>query len=143
MTDVPGSLTWAELVVDEPSSVADFYHNLLHLNARTIALEDRRYRVLCVDDVPVSGVVRSAVKAHWRIYFSVSDLSATLSRAESIGGKVLSPPSATIPGTTALIRDPHGAIVGLMEADHGRGANSRHAVSEVDDNAGYPTSLRL
>ena len=51
-------------------------------------------------------------------YVSVDDLQAYLDKAESIGGKTVTPPTE-IPGvvTYAFFADPDGNVIGLVKED--------------------------
>ncbi|GAB92219.1 hypothetical protein GORHZ_168_00160 [Gordonia rhizosphera NBRC 16068] len=137
LTDLSGTLTWAELVADELAAIPSFYGAAIGLDAAMTRTPGRRYRVLLSDGIPVAGVVHSATKAHWRAYFSVPDLTSALAKATDIGGHVVSPPVETAIGRTALIRDPHGALLGLLQPTSGPGHET------TDDNAGYPSTLTL
>ena len=54
---------------------------------------------------------------HLTFYVEVEDLAATLSKAESLGGKTLMPPMA-VPGgpEIAMLADPEGHVVGILKA---------------------------
>lgn len=51
------------------------------------------------------------------LWFRVSDLWATVARAEALGARVLSPIRQTAAGThVSLVRAPDGLIVGIVQA---------------------------
>jgi predicted enzyme related to lactoylglutathione lyase len=53
------------------------------------------------------------------IYFTVTDLDRTLSRAVELGGKIIVP-KTPIPGTGdfAMFTDPEGIAIGIMQPRH-------------------------
>ena len=48
---------------------------------------------------------------HWDVTFAVDDADAAASRAESLGGTVLMPPTDMPWVRTTVLRDPQGAVV--------------------------------
>ncbi|MFW0783842.1 VOC family protein [Gordonia sp. CPCC 206044] len=138
LTDVAGASSWTELVTEDPVAIVDFYRQTLELEPASAHLGDRSYRLFIGDDRPIAGVVQSATAAHWRTYFLVTDLAATLDTATAAGGTVASSPCETLIGTTAFIRDPHGALLGLREQRKTSGKSRA-----PDDNAGFPITLDL
>ena len=67
------------------------------------------------------GVTADPAAPRVVIYVGVEDLQASLARAESLGGKTVTPPTE-IPGvvTFAIMSDPEGNIIGLV-LDDGEG----------------------
>ena len=64
------------------------------------------------------GVSGGEMGPHLTFYVQVSDLQATLDKAEKLGGQTLVPPDEVSPGTTiAMMKDPDGNLVGLMKAN--------------------------
>jgi len=51
-----------------------------------------------------------------RFYVESSDLAATLARAEKLGGKTVLPPTKLVQVTIAMLADPEGHLIGLVEA---------------------------
>jgi uncharacterized protein len=54
-------------------------------------------------------------EGHVTFYVSVDDINATLEKAESMGGKTVMPRTAMEMVTFALLADPEGHVVGLVE----------------------------
>ncbi|MFW0796538.1 VOC family protein [Gordonia sp. CPCC 205515] len=131
-----GASSWFELVTPDPMLVADFYQSTLRLTPDISQSNQHSYRVLTHSGIPVAGVVRSNGPSHWRTYFLVDDLDRALRDTTKERGSIASPPQHTLIGDTALIRDPAGALLGLV-------AKLGAPQSPVNDNAGFPNSLNL
>ncbi len=73
--------------------------------------------VAAQDGSGIGGGVAGTDKPTVSIYVAVDDLSAALAKAESLGGKIVSPPM-DVPGgpTIAQFADPDGNVIGLMRA---------------------------
>ncbi len=56
---------------------------------------------------------------HWSVYFAVDDTDAMTSKAESLGAKVMVPPS-DIPevGRFAVLQDPQGAVFNIIRVNN-------------------------
>ena len=63
------------------------------------------------------GVAGSETEPSVTVYVEVADLAAALAKAESLGGKIVSPPM-DVPGgpSIAQFADPDGNVIGLMKA---------------------------
>ncbi len=72
------------------------------------------------------GITGSGDGSNWVcFYVGVDDLQATLDRAESMGGRTVTPPTE-IPGmlTWAMLADPDGYLVGLVKAEPPSGGSA-------------------
>ncbi len=68
---------------------------------------------------------RSGMRPDWLYFLRVRDVAATVARAAALGGRVIVAPQARVlDGRIAVIADPGGAPVGLMEWDES-GAEGR------------------
>jgi predicted enzyme related to lactoylglutathione lyase len=110
---------WDELWTPHPDSAVTFYQQLAGYLANELRDGDRIYYVLEAHRSPRAGVAhlqRTDIRPNWLPYLRVSDVRATVTRAESLGGRVLIRPSPEIRGgRVALIQDPTGAAVALQE----------------------------
>jgi predicted enzyme related to lactoylglutathione lyase len=109
---------WNEMWTRQPDSAASFYGRLAEYKVTPSDNSSRKYFVLAASGEARAGVAELKAKdVHptWLAYVRVADLAAAVSRAESLGAKVLIAPSTDIRnGTVALIADPTGAMIALQ-----------------------------
>jgi predicted enzyme related to lactoylglutathione lyase len=81
--------------------------------------QDIQYHLLLRDDVPRAGVVKilwDDVKPNWIPYVAVTDVRATIGKAEALNGKLLiKPPKEVRENPLAIIADPSGAVFGIQQ----------------------------
>ncbi|WP_157597218.1 VOC family protein [Streptacidiphilus rugosus] len=107
---VPGSLYWLELVTTEGKTSADFYGALLGAEVEQMDAPGMRYWTLKVGGQPRAGIleVEQVDIPHWRPYFQVRDVDATVAAALSTGARVTEPAADTPFGRMAGLIDPIG-----------------------------------
>jgi predicted enzyme related to lactoylglutathione lyase len=118
----PVSLCWNELVTDDVDRAQAFYTRLFGYKADTQNMGDVDYTMLSIGDRPAAGMMAitpqmgEGVPPHWAVYLAVDDCDATAKKAESLGGKVVSPPT-DLPeiGKMAVIADPQGAVFSVIK----------------------------
>ncbi|QNQ89333.1 VOC family protein [Corynebacterium poyangense] len=105
---------WVELTSTCPAKSAHFYSRLLGWE-----FEGDDYRLARVQGLPVAGIVQQPEEAPfpdtWVTYFLADDLDAEVNHAEELGARILSPISDVRLGRMALLADPSGALLGLIE----------------------------
>jgi len=114
-----GSVLWYEHTSSKPNDIASFYAELFGYSVSTMEMEFGAYRMLNVGETPVAGISPEDPGipfAGWTIYVRVANIDESLSLATSLGGEPLTP-AIDVPetGRTALVKDPTGAVVGLIE----------------------------
>jgi uncharacterized protein len=67
---------------------------------------------LCLESPPMSG---------WMVYFAVDSVSSACESVESLGGKVVMPPTSVPTGLVASIADPAGGVCALLDSPSGWG----------------------
>ncbi|MFW0795796.1 hypothetical protein AAFP30_18440 [Gordonia sp. CPCC 205515] len=142
---------WFELVTPHTAAVAAFYCELFDCIPSGLGTEESPYRVFTRPDAgPFAGAVAADVDPYWRVYFRADDLESAVLQAESLGGRRESDITDLPLGRSILLRDPLGALFGLLQPidaprDASTSAPERSAASPgIDnDNAGYPTTLSL
>lgn len=114
-----GEVAWNELVAADPEAMAEFFAGLV---AGSVSEETRGefvYRFLESDGRPRAGVMlrpNEQLDPLWLTYFAVDNVADVSARVESLGGeRLLAPASDIRDGRIALVTDPGGAILGLME----------------------------
>jgi predicted enzyme related to lactoylglutathione lyase len=63
----------------------------------------------------MSPMVPSEVQAYWQIYFAVDDVAAAFAKAIELGAQEILAPQEFPGGHFAIVTDPQGASVGLMQ----------------------------
>ncbi|MEU6213837.1 VOC family protein [Streptomyces sp. NPDC047023] len=132
VASVENSLVWAELHVPDPVADIAFYAELFGWRYAEMQTPGMTYRVLSTadgdqEDASFGGVAplgdgaggpAGGEDARWVPYFHVSDVDATIARAEQNGGTVLMP-AADVPevGRIGWLDDPFGAVFALLKPD--------------------------
>lgn len=109
-----------ELMSGNPEKCRAFYGALFDWTFDEKSLPG--YTVVHTGSDPTGGIFprpQQAPRACMNIYFTVTDLDRTLTRAQELGGKVLVP-KTPIPGTGAfaMFSDPEGVAIGVMQPGH-------------------------
>lgn len=127
MSDTPstpmGTIAWSDLTVPDATLVRDFYAAVCGWRAEPVSMgsyED--YGMIPAGgDRAVAGICHARgsnadVPAQWLNYVTVPDLAASLKACEAGGGTIVRPArSLGGYGTMAIIRDPAGAVLALMQ----------------------------
>jgi predicted enzyme related to lactoylglutathione lyase len=122
-TPRPGRFVWHDLVTREAEVAQPFYEELFGWMVTPLDLGTTVYRALTANEKSVGGIVQEpnlpeGVPSHWVCYVLVEDLDACVARGTEAGGAVLVPPHP-IPGKGrfAMVKDPVGAVLALLELD--------------------------
>ena len=118
---LPGTVAWVDLSTPDPDAAAGFYAGLLGWQIDAEDTPMGRYVIGLVDGEPAAGMMAPAPEAAgvppaWNVYVSVADIDATWAQAIDAGATGLQPPME-VPGgdRIAVLTDPAGAVVGLMQ----------------------------
>ncbi|TDB71175.1 VOC family protein [Micromonospora sp. KC723] len=118
--NVPGSISWNELVTPDPEGARRFYELVFGwhpADERTWPVADTGWRCGARivagmtsprEELPVDG------HAYWSVFFAVADADAAAARAVERGGTIVVPPRASPQGRLAALRDPRGALFGVI-----------------------------
>ncbi|ADB51124.1 VOC family protein [Conexibacter woesei] len=104
-----------EIMGRDASLLRDFYAGLFGWEVAEVH-PGAGYHV--VDDGGVGGGIGGfeGVDPYVTVYVQADDLPGTLARAEALGATTVMAPREASPGlTVALLRDPEGHLVGLMD----------------------------
>lgn len=114
-----GDVIANELVTARPDAAAALY---AQLSSGTVRKQERdgvtRWNLRNEGRDRATVLLRpdERVAPLWLTYFAVSDAAATTVKVEDLGGNVLLAPDAAVrDGALALLTDPAGAVLGLME----------------------------
>jgi predicted enzyme related to lactoylglutathione lyase len=118
-----GKFVWHDLITDDPEGAQRFYAGLLGWEfERTTHPRGGDYVLIQRDGRYVGGMVRvedpvGADYSRWLPYLSVADVDAAVRYTESAGGSaVLGPLEIGNIGRAAAVRDPQGAVLGLLRS---------------------------
>jgi hypothetical protein len=121
----PGEWIWSSLLVPDPARDADFYKSVFGYDLFDLPKDDTKedssvhvilstqgYARASLNSLPAQGHRR----AHWLNFVRVADAAASTAKAVSLGGRVLvEPHEDRHGGRIAVVADPTGAPIGLME----------------------------
>jgi hypothetical protein len=113
-----GEVFWLDLFAHDPVKAAAFYAEVAGYDVDVGEVAGRRRTLLATGGVARAGVARlpaSADKPGWLPYVLVSDVPGTLARVRAAGGKLVMEPRADLlGGNLAVIADPSGGLVGIV-----------------------------
>jgi predicted enzyme related to lactoylglutathione lyase len=114
-----GDFFWLDLLAREPAQAAAFYQGLAPYEASVREFGPGVTRVLlATDEYARAGIAAKpdAVKQPgWLPYILVADIGGTLEKVRASGGQVLVEPHAELlAGNLAVIADPRGGVLGLI-----------------------------
>jgi predicted enzyme related to lactoylglutathione lyase len=123
---LPGKFVWADLFTADPDAAGKFYCALLGWTSAPLQRAGAPpYLLLSNGHGPVAGVTlrpphRPETAARWIGYAAVEDVDRALEAAKRAGGHTLAAPRA-VPqrGTQALLADPEGAVLGVLQSTSG------------------------
>jgi predicted enzyme related to lactoylglutathione lyase len=120
----PGKFVWLDLVTEDVAAVKAFYGGLFGWTFET-AIGDGAYTLIEHDGRTIGGIVFSdqlnrESESRWVAYLSVEDVDSAAEEVRSSGGTVhIGPRSVPDRGRIAVVSDPQGAIVALIDAAGG------------------------
>jgi len=121
-----GKFVWFDLATTELDKQKAFYGNVFGWKFRTISNTDDMYTLVSNGEQDVAGMFSikpregAPVGALWIGLMSTDDPAKAVSIVESNGGSVHTKPKAIAKrGTYALLRDPEGALFGVLKSDSG------------------------
>jgi len=123
---IQGRWIWAELLADNVETEKNFYKEVFGWQFDSLGTGDSIYTLVRVNDKPIAGIVHfpkpdgAERSARWLPIMSVPDTRGAADRAVASGGTVIVPPKE-LPGRgmTAIIKDPEGALFGVVRTDTG------------------------
>ncbi|MEM7190166.1 MAG: VOC family protein [Pseudomonadota bacterium] len=121
-----GSIHWSELCCGNVAEAKAFYESTCGWSMAEMPMPNGTYNVASLNGQPVAGIMDMAqigdpnVAPHWMTYIAVDDIDAVCAGASGGGATVLREPF-DVPGVgrIAMIKDPGGAVVGMMTPAQG------------------------
>lgn len=113
LVNVPGALTWNDLMTPDPQASAAFYGALFGWQIEEIPGAGAQYWSITNAGRANGGIMPMPPGAHpvWNLYFAVEDVDATLARARELGASDILGPMDVPNGTRfAVLHDPQDAV---------------------------------
>jgi predicted enzyme related to lactoylglutathione lyase len=117
-----GAFSWSELMTSDPKAAGDFYGKLFGWKIETSDMGSGPYHVVKVGDASVGGImgmppgVPAEMPPMWGCYVTVKNVDETLAAVKRLGGGVLMEPmDVKTVGRMAVIRDPQGAALSVIQ----------------------------
>jgi uncharacterized protein len=116
---IPGMISWTELFSQNPEESKAFYSELFGWEIEDMEMPGMTYTMFKCGNVPVAGLADPAMlgesSSTWMNYITVEKLEDAIEKTNSLGGSLVIEPTPLPQGRFAIIRDTHGAAVGLYE----------------------------
>ena len=115
-------IAWHDLSVADAPRLRDFYAAVVGWQPQGLSMGD--YDDYCMND-PVTGETVAGVcharginanaPPQWLLYVTVPSVPAAVAKCEELGGKIVDGPRTVGGKLFCIIRDPAGAVAGLIE----------------------------
>ena len=117
-----GGIAWHELTANDQNKADAFYSEIFGWGKVVWPMDDGgEYHGLTIGEIPVAGVFKRPEQVpycYWSIYFEApGTVEQTVTDVKRLGGSVLRD-TFTVEGTgdIAIVKDPAGAVFGLMKS---------------------------
>jgi len=115
-TQAPSAPTWFETLTTDLDVAVEFYTKLFGwTGVAQDSIPGMHYTVFEQGGVPVAGAMRlmpdkvGTIRPHWATYFAVTDVDATASKAQALGGALcMGPHDIPRVGRFTLLQSPQG-----------------------------------
>lgn len=118
----PGAVSWTELMTSDPKAACEFYGKLFGWKTETMDMGTGPYNVIKVGEAAIGGIMGKPpgtpadMPPMWGSYVTVANLDETLAAVKKLGGGVLMEPmEVKTVGRMAVIRDPQGAALSVIQ----------------------------
>lgn len=115
----PGAMMWNELSTRDVEKAKDFYNKVLGWEYET---EEESGYLMIKNQGRYNGGILEMDESYgdmppvWTVYFNVDDINASKEKVKELGGKIMVEAEAPNIGPFAVITDPTGAALTIMEA---------------------------
>jgi predicted enzyme related to lactoylglutathione lyase len=125
------TVSWNELIGDDLERTTGFYGAVFG-----VAFEDlpgAPYKLMKVGDDVVGGIsgMGADLPPHWLTYFMHDDVDAGFARAAELGGEIVGEVVDSQFGRYARVRDPQGAVFGLISSRNEEGPGNAGPEGQV------------
>jgi predicted enzyme related to lactoylglutathione lyase len=112
-----GDVFWLDLFAHDPAKEAAFYAAIAGYDVDVGEVVGRTRTLLSTNGIARAGITQMPAggQSGWLPYILVADIPATLARVVSSGGRiVMAPRPNVLAGNVAIIGDPNGGVVGIV-----------------------------
>ena len=121
---LPGKVIWHDLLTDTPEQTRRFYSELFGWSFEALDGEGGEYTLIRSNGELVGGMVNqlqlptTADISQWVTVLAVRDAETAADALLDAGGTVFTPPTSLgARGTIAVVADPQGAVLALLQTD--------------------------
>jgi predicted enzyme related to lactoylglutathione lyase len=121
-----GKFVWYDLFTNDLQSASRFYEGLFGWSFSDTASKERVIKTISRDGVPIANAIHIDSKKGnvneclWLSYMSVEDVDRALTVSKKNNGTIyLQPKNLPNRGRVAIVRDPEGAIFGIVTTSDG------------------------
>ena len=117
----PGTPCWVELATRDTQGASLFYRHVFGWDVSEPDAEHGHYQQFRLGEVDVAGLMPmigpswDAIADHWMVDIQVADADEAVARCAALGGTVAVPPMHVPPGRFAVLADPQGARLSVLE----------------------------
>jgi uncharacterized protein len=124
LVNVPGAMTWNDLITPDVDAAAEFYGALFGWTTEEIP-EAGGYRVIRNGERSNGGMMPldpermgAETPPNWMPYFGHEDVARLIGEVGGLGGQVFSGPMQMPQGSIAVIGDPQGAVFAVWTGEY-------------------------
>lgn len=116
-----GTILWQDLTVENAERVSDFYAEVVGWKKQAVSMGDYNdYNMLDAEGEASSGVchargINAEMPAQWLIYVKVESVANSAQKCIENGGEIVFGPGKMGENLFAVIKDPAGAVLAVME----------------------------
>ena len=120
-----GAMAWTDLTVADATGVRDFYQAVVGWTSEGVDMDGYEdYMMNAADGSGITGICHArgsnaALPPVWLVYFNVADVATSIQECTSRGGEVVHGPRDLCGKDFCVIRDPAGAMCGLIGPEKG------------------------
>jgi predicted enzyme related to lactoylglutathione lyase len=121
--EIPGTVCWVEHASHEKDKSIPFLENVFNWKAKTEPMGEMDYTTFFLGEAMVGGSYNlppdmKDVPSNWIPYFAIENLDKSLDQVTGLKGKILMPKTYVKGvGHFAVIQDPQGAVLGLLQGE--------------------------
>lgn len=123
-----GEIVWVDLTIPNAKDVREFYLSVTGWDSNEFNMGDYSDYVVATPEKSktVAGIVHARgdnadLPPYWLIYIKVRSLEESMKAARDGGGEVLAGPKSFGEAKFCVIKDPAGAVFGIIEGETGEG----------------------
>ena len=116
-----GVFVWDELGTTDADGAQRFYEAVFGWTTKDMGEDFGGYRILQRGEEQVAGLMKNpdpSIPAMWTPYVGVEDTDATCKKATELGAQVIvEPMDVPTVGRFAILKDPQGAVFGIIKGE--------------------------